>query len=80
MFVGDMTDSVFFAMYSSAPEMLEQMELPNENEEDDYAFGAADTPLADEAMPLVDEAEDGVGAAAGAEALGPGGCRCRSGA
>ena len=49
MFVGDMSDSVFSAIYSSAPDALEQMELPNELEGDDYALAGADGPLADEA-------------------------------
>ncbi len=73
MFVGDMSDSVFSAIYSSAPDALERMELPNELEGDDYALAGADEPLAD-------EEEDGVGRSGWSRGSGPGGCRCRSSA
>ncbi len=72
MFVRDVTDSVFAATFHSAPEMFAyQMELPDDNDEDDYALRGADAPLADDARPLANEAGDGVGAAAAAEALDP---------
>ncbi len=73
MFVGDMSDSVCSAIYSSAPDALERMELPNELEGDDYALAGAKGPLAD-------EAEDGVGRSGWSRGSGPGRCRCRSSA